>query len=162
MKLKHLLIASICVGASLTAYAEGEWLHVKTGKGWEVFSLENVDRLDFTGNVMNASDKNGVQVASFNRADLQNMYVDNDKESTGAAGIETVVNGNAAKAFSFDSAAKTVVMNDDGEFSIYDIEGKRLLSIPGAKSGETIDLSHVSAGVVILKSNGFTLKALLK
>ena len=120
MKLKHLLIASICVGASLTAYAEGEWLHVKTEKGWEVFSLENVDRLDFTGNVMNASDKNGVQVASFNRADLQNMYVDND------------------------------------------IEGKRLLSIPEAKSGEAIDLSHVSAGVVILKSNGFTLKALLK
>lgn len=162
MKLKHLLIATICAGASFTAFAEGEWLHVKTAKGWEIFSLENVDRLVFTGDMMNASDKDGVQMASFNRADLQNMYVDNDKESTGAAGIENAVDENAAQAFSFDSAAKTVVMNADGEFCIYDIDGKLLLSIPEAKSGETIDLTHVSTGIAVLKSNGFTLKALLK
>lgn len=162
MNLKHLLVSSILAGASFAAFAEGEWLHVKTEKGWEVFSLENVDRLVFSDKVMTASDKSGNVKATFNRSDLTTMYVDNEESSKGSSGINGVVTENAKATFSFDSSTKNVIMNADGVFSIYGTDGSLLLSIPEAKAGEIINISRIGARVVILQSNGFTLKALLK
>lgn len=162
MKLKHLLISSLCVSASLAAYADGEWLHLKTDKGWEVISLEDVDRPSFKGDAMMASDADGKEIATFSRSGLEQMYVNDTENPKESSGITVVGSDNATNTFSFDSKAKEVIMNEDGAFSIYNIDGALLLSIPEAKKGEVIGLSSMKAGVVILKSNNSSIKAILK
>lgn len=162
MKLKHLLISSLCVSASLAAYADGEWLHLKTDKGWQVISLDDVDRLSFKGDAMTASDADGKEIATFPRTTLEQMYVNDTENPKESSGITIVESDNTANAISYDPNAKNVIMNEDGAFFIYNIDGALLLSIPEAKKGEVIDLSSMKAGVVILKSNNSSIKAILK
>lgn len=162
MNFKHLLISSICLGAALSASADGEWLHVKTEKGWEVFSLENVDRLTFNDNAMTVSDKDGKVTATFARTSLSTMYVDNEEAPKESSGVDGIASDNASAPFSFDTSSKTVAILADGAFCIFATDGSTLLSIPQAKAGETVNLSRINGKIVILQSNGFTLKALLK
>lgn len=50
----------------------------------------------------------------------------------------------------------------DGEITVYSIAGEELVSIPGLKKGEIVDLNAVRNEVVILKSGNYAVKALLK
>lgn len=160
MNLKKILIALAFVGMAIPGFAqaEGNYLHVKTADGWKVLNLDKVDRLTFKGGNMTASDKDNNVVETVPMASLETITFSEQAEPSSVASIEA----DTAAPFSFDAASSTVHMNADGDFSLYDIEGKLLVSIPAVKAGETIDLSAVKGEVVVIKSGNHSLKTILK
>lgn len=160
--LKRIALTLLLTASAISvSAAEGEalYLHIKTSSGWRVFSLDNVDKLKFAGNTMTVTDSNDNTVASFQRDELSNMAV--DEVSTPEAGVNEIVLGTSV-AFTFDAATATVNMLADGPLDIYDLNGQHLVSIPAVAKGETVDLSQIAAGVVIIKSGSYNLKAALK
>lgn len=158
MKLKHLLFALTFAGTALPLMAqeEGNYLHLQTATGWEVIDLDQVDRLTFSNGTMTASDKDQTTVASFRQDQLISM---NYSETSG---IESVTDDNMESTFYFDSDAKAVIMKADGIFEVFSEAGVKLVEIPSAKNGETINLSAIRKGIVILKSGSHSLKAIIK
>lgn len=122
-----------------------------------VLDLDKVDRLEFKGDNMIAKAEDNTQVASFPRTSLEVLYVDEAATTaiTAAVADETA-------AFTFDADSKSATMLADGSFAIYDINGRRLVEIPAVKKGETIDLQAIRPGVVILRSESFSVKAVIK
>lgn len=151
---KFLLLLLGGLALSIPCAAEN-YLHVKTGNGWEVLDLDLVDRLTFSETSMTATDEEGKTVAAFDRTDLDRMYVD---ETTGVATIKVA---DTAAAFRYDAATRTATMLADGTFELIAADGKILVSIP-AKAGETINLSDIKPGVVIMKAGKTSTKAILK
>lgn len=151
--MKKLLLAMSLALAAMGASA-ANYLHIKTDSGWEVLDLDRVDRLVFAGGVMNAQDASGNSVGSYSQAALEQLYVD-DK-----AGVADVQAESKAKAtFTFDAAAMSARMLADGKFEIYAVDGSLLVAIP-AKAGEEISFGAMhGAGVVIVKSGDYVIKA---
>jgi hypothetical protein len=158
MKIRPLLFILTMVGASLPLIAqeEGNYLHVQTTTGWKVLDLDSVDRLSFNNGVMTASDKNLNTVETIPQDQLISM---NYSETAGVVGV---VAEEEADTFTFDRATKTAIMNCDGRFEVYTEAGIRLVEIPAARKGETIDLSDIRKGIVILKSGNKSVKEIIK
>lgn len=159
MNLKKFLLATAAtLTFGLTSFAadEADYLHIRTASGWEVLNLTQVDRLTFTGNTMNALDANGATVASYPRETLEMMYFN---ESTG---VEVITDETEGKAFAFDASSASVTMLKDGDFKLYSLDGRMLVNIPEVKAGETINLSALAKGTVIIKSGNNTAKVMMR
>lgn len=164
MKIKYLLPILCFALSALCGVAESLYLHIQKSDGtWEVLSLDKVDRLTFDNGKMVASDATGNEVANFDAADLTTLQVNetedevNDYTSLGSVARDT--NG-----FSFDAATATVVFNGEqkGAFEIYDASGKRLVNITDYRSGQTVKIAALEAGVYILKLGDNTKKIAVK
>ncbi len=158
MQFKHLLLSAVFAGCALSGMAqeEGNYLYVRTATGYEVLNLDKVDRLTFSGGIMTASDKDNKTVATFPQDQIDKMYVSE------TAGITSVAADNAEPTFKFDATTAVVTMLADGDFNIYDTAGASLIGTAKVKKGETIALSGMEPGIVILKSGNYTVKAILK
>lgn len=158
MKLKHLLFALTFAGTALPLMAqeEGNYLHVQTASGCEVIDLEQADRLTFKNGTMTATDKNLVTVASFKQSELESMYYSE------TSGVESITDDTRVNTFSFNGDTKTVTMKADGKFEVFSEAGVKLVEIPSAKQGETINLSAIRKGIVILKSGSHSLKTIIR
>lgn len=162
MKIKHLLFALAIAGASIPMMAqdvEGNYMHVLTSDGWKILDLDQVDRLSFNNGVMTAADKNQNIVETISQDKLLSMAY--SETTTELSGVEMLPNG-SKPAFSFFNGSKTVIMNADGNFSVYNEAGAKLVEISSVKAGQTIDLSALHPGIVILKSGNQSLKAIIK
>lgn len=163
MKIRSFLTCTCVAFAAMTMHAEGDtshYLHIQTDGGWTVLNLDTVDRLSFEGADMVATDSQRNVLGTFSRSKLASMYVDDDPEMTGIQAVTDA--GEAAPAFAFDPAARTVTMLSDGDFAAYSLDGSRLVYIDTVKASETIDLSAMTENVVILKSGNYTLKTVSK
>jgi len=160
MKLKRFLISLAFAGALMPAIAqtEGNYLHVRTADGWKVLDLDKVDRLTFAGGVMTATDKENKVVDTFKQDALETMVF---SESTALSGIKGVAADEKA-AFVYDAASQVVKMLKDGNFEVYAASGEKIVSIAGVKSGETVDVSALSSGVVVMKSGSYSFKTIVK
>ena len=158
MKFSRLIFAMAFAASVFTASAEdeGNYLHIRTATGWDVLSLNQVDRLTFTNGVMTATDKNNATVATFPQASLETMYVD---ETAGVG--SPVVDEQTSATFTFAASTRTATMLADGEFTVYNAAGVRLVAIQALK-GETITLTGLEAGVAILKCGDYSLKTVIK
>ncbi len=156
MKIRHLIAALALTGALCAAHAEDLYLHVRTATGWEVLDLNKVDRLTFTGGKMTALDQNEKVVKSFERSDLDKMVV------TESAGVEAVADATAEKTFVYDVQSRTITMSTEGDVEIFDAAGCRLVALPCVLKGETVVLTGLNPGIVIIKSGDYSLKTVVK
>lgn len=140
----------------MSAYAEDNWLHIRTNSGWQVLSLDQVDRLTFKSGQMTATDASGAVVATIPQSSIQTISV---KETTG---IATVAEDNVAATFKLSGNGSIVTATADGDFEIYNAAGVLMESIAGVKTGETIDLSKLPSGVLIVKLGAYSQKVVLK
>lgn len=158
----YLRFIFVFIAAAMTFFAtfaeEGSnYLHIRTNSGWQVLSLDQVDRLTFKNNVMTATDANNNVVASFPQDQLEAMRVN---ESAGVNDVTADTNADAT--FTFDAADATATMLADGDFEVYSLNGSLLVRIPEVKKGETINLSAVESGIVIVKSGNYSAKVTIK
>ena len=77
-------------------------------------------------------------------------------------GISEVQDVRFVRFYLSDAANQQAVMLADGNFTVYNTEGKTLVNIKGAKNGETISLANMHCGVAVVKSGSQTLKVVLK
>ena len=156
MKRTHFLVAvALVMGCALTSYAE-DYLHVRTSSGWDVVDLSQAEYITFSGTEMKILDASRNVVKSYPKASLEKMYV---AETSGVTNIEA---DGVEATFRFDAANQQAVMLADGNFTVYNTEGKTLVNIKGAKNGETISLANMHCGVAVVKSGSQTLKVVLK
>ncbi len=146
----------MAAGTSLYAAAESDYLHIHTQSGWEILSLDQVDRLTFSNGVMTASDKDANTLGTYRQADLQEMYIDE------TSGVESVMADAAEATLEFDAASRSLRVLADGQVDIYSVAGELLASVPEAKKGESIMLGSIRQGIVICKSGNHSIKAILK
>lgn len=159
MNLKNLFLAGAVALSALSVSAEdsaGNYLHIRTSEGWQVLNLDTVDRLTFKGGTMTATDKDNNTVASFPQESLEKMYVDE------TAGIGQVSASEAEATFTYDAASRTVTMLADGAFKVYNAAGALLVNIPAVEKDQTVVLTGLQAGVVLISSGDYTLKAAVK
>ncbi len=157
MELKRLILGALVAASCFPAISAGDYLQVRTSDGWVVLDLDQVDRLSFAGNVMTASDKNNNVVKTIPQTSLIEMSY-----SESAAGIEAVVAPKAEATFTFDAASGVVTVSKDGSIEVYTTDGKALVVISEVKAGETVNLSAITEGVVIIKSGDYAVKTVLK
>ncbi len=153
--MKKLLVSLFCAAGLLTASAADNYLHIKTADGWRVLDLEQVDRLTFDGNTMTASDASGATVVTIPQKSLEVMAV------TETAGVSAPVIAEAKASFVYSPSTKCVTMLDDALFEMYALDGSRLVAVNAAK-GENIHIDAVKAGVVIMKSGEYSIKAVVE
>ncbi len=159
MNFKHLLIGTAFSLAALPAFAEGEYLHVQTSSGWEVIPISNVNKLTFNGGYMTATDSQNKELIKIKQTELGKMLVNDSKESASVIGI---TDETTPANFAFDANAKSVLILEDGDFSVYTLSGEQLIAIPTVKKGETVNLAAINSEVVIIKSGSYAIKALMK
>lgn len=159
MNFKHLLIGTAFSLAALPAFAEGEYLHVQTSSGWEVIPISNVNKLTFNGGYMTATDSQNKELIKIKQTELGKMLVNDSKESASVIGI---TDETTPANFAFDANAKSVLILEDGDFSVYTLSGEHLIAIPTVKKGETVNLAAINSEVVIIKSGSYAIKALMK
>lgn len=153
--MKKFALSLFCAVSLIGASAADNYLHIKTADGWRVLDLEQVDRLTFDGNTMTASDASGAPVMTIPQKSLETMTV------TETAGVSTAVVAEAKATFAYSSSTKCVTMLADALFEIYALDGSRLVAVDAAK-GDNIHIDAVKAGVVIMKSGEYTLKAVVE
>ena len=156
MKIKQMLLSVVCLLVAVSAYTEDNWLHIRTASGWQVLSLDQVDRLTFTGGQMTATDASGAVVATIPQNTIETISV---KETTG---ISTVADASAKASFKLSGDGAVITALADGDFEIYNAAGMLMESISGVKAGETIDLGKLPAGVLIVKLGAYSQKVVLK
>lgn len=133
-----------------------DYLHIRTADGWTVINLDNADRMTFNGGSMKVSDASGNIVGTFPQSALQEISVNDEP---GASSVTSLKAGQAP--FRFSAGTRSAEMLADGMFEIFSMDGKRLVAIP-ARTGDRIALDAMSgAGVVIVKSGSYTIKAVL-
>lgn len=160
MSFKKLVIIPAFISACLSMWAQSadtNYLHIYTNGQWVVLDLDKVDRLEFKGDNMIAKAEDNTEVATYPRTSLQVLYV--DEVATTAI---TAATADQTAAFTFDAATKSATMLADGQFTIFDINGRRLVEIPAVKKGEIVDLKALRPGIVILRSGNFSMKAVIK
>jgi len=151
------IIVAASLALALPAFADGNYLHIRTADGWEVLDIDKVDRLDFKGGKMTATDASGNVVASYPQESLESMFIDD------TAGVtDAVAGGDTEPSFTFDAASGLVNILADGDFTVYDADGRALVSIPGVCAGQVVDLSAIHPGVVILVSGNYSLKVAVR
>jgi hypothetical protein len=153
----HKALLTLALLASAVAANAENYLHVHTDSGWEVINLDLVDRLTFTNGNMVATDAAQNVIATIPQSSLQNMYVN---ESAGIS--KPTVDSSATATFTFNATSKMATLLADGAFDVYNEAGKRILAIPHAQRGETVNLSALSAGTIIIKSGNYSLKTIVK
>lgn len=155
MKLKILtLILALAAYCSHT-FATENYLHIQTDNGWTIINIDNVDRISFSDGKMVITDKEQT-TTTIAQTELVQMLVNE------SASIESVEFDNNAAKFTIDAQTKTVKMTTDGNFRILSVNGKILINIPTVKSGETISLDNLNAGVYILQSSNYAIKIVTK
>lgn len=155
MIIKKLILMTACL-LSLSAWADGTYLHIRTASGWEVVNLEKADKMTFKNNVVQITAADNSVLASYPQNALETMYIDE------IAGVGDVKDDNTEAAFIFDSASRSVRMTQDSDLKVYDLKGKLLVGIPEVKEGETVNLSALAPSIIILKSGNYTVKTQLK
>ena len=137
MKLKSILTTLACILGIAGAAAEdaGNYLHVLTDKGWQIISLDKVDRLTFAGGTMTATDANGTTVATFPQSTLQTIAV---KETS-----TTAISAPEVDA-TFRITGTDVEIVTGGAFEVYSISGTRLVNIPNTAPGHIVSLSGLN------------------
>ena len=156
MTFKPIIIAA-CLAFTLPAFATGNYLHIRTANGWEVLDIDKVDRLEFKGGKMTATDATDKVVATYPQESLESMFIDD------SAGIGNVaVSDDAATALKYDASTGVVNILANGDFAVYDTDGRTLVSIPGVCAGETVNLSAIHPGVVVLVLGNHSLKVAIR
>lgn len=154
--MKRLLLGLVFVLSFAMSWADaGNYLHIKTSEGWQVLDLNVVDRLSFDGNTMKATDEKGQTVAEIPQQNLERMDVSQE------AGVKTVLTERANATFSYNASTQKATMLADGEFELFGADGTRYISFKALK-GETVDLSSIAPGIVIIKSGDYSIKAIVK
>lgn len=149
------LIVSLLLALSTRLYADSNYLHVATEKGWEVIDIEKADRLTFSDGKMNVLDVAGNNLASFPQSSLDQMYVD---QSTG---VQEISLPQAHSSFTLNGNGRLVEALANGAFEVYSLDGKRLVMIPAVSIGQTISLSGLQNGCYVYKLGEYSVKVVL-
>lgn len=157
---KKMLFAAGALALCCSSAAAADYMHIRTEAGWEVINLDKVERLDFKGGNVAVLDADNQTVASFKQKDLTLIYVDDSTVNNENASVEGVAADTAA--FAFDALSKSVSVKADGSLEVYRTDGSLIVSIPEVKAGQSVDLSAVEPGIVIIKSGNNSIKALLR
>ena len=142
------------------ANAEDLYLHMQTADGtWHVYNLENVDKLTFTADKINALSSTGATVAAIDRTDLVGMSVD-EAATSQPAGITDVVEDRTDVTVN----GNLVTVNGDQAVSveIFDLTGRLIDAIEAVEPGQSVDLSQLDHQVYIVKAGKSTLKITVK
>lgn len=141
-----------------TASADTLYMHVQTSDGnWQVFSLDQVDRLTFTGGKMTALTAEGTTVASFPSSSLVSMNFD---EISAPSGVESAVADPAE--LSVSGNVITYAGKEPAAVEIFDAAGRAIEAISAVENGQSIDLSALSPDVYIVKAGLSTIKIAVK
>ena len=140
-----------------SASAATLYMHVLSGGQWQVFSLDQVDRLTFTGGNMNALSASGATVASFPQSSLTSMNID---EISSPSGVESVETQGAKLAI--DGCLITYTGQQAAAVEIFDMEGRTIDTIEAVESGQSVDLSALASGVYLVKAGVSTVKVAVK
>lgn len=163
MRLNKSLTIAAC-GMALFAFAgrAESYVHIRTDAGWEVLDLDKTRSMDFNGGKVSVINTEGAVVSTFNQSELQKIYVDDSVENNESVWVETVAIDGTSDGPAFNLTSQTASMLTDGDFEVYSTDGTLLVRIPEVKAGETVNLSGIAPGVVIIKSGNQSLKAILR
>ena len=154
--MKRLLLGLVFALSFAMSWADaGNYLRIKTSEGWQVLDLDVVDRLSFDGTTMKATDEKGQTVAEIPQRNLERMDVSQE------AGVKNVLTERANATFSYNTSTQKATMLADGVFELFGADGTRYISFKALK-GETVDLSSIAPGIVIIKSGDYSIKAIVK
>ena len=146
------LITALLMTFGLAGRAQCNYLHVATDKGWEVIDLDKADRITFHGGTMTVSDAAGNPIASYPQASLDRMYVDQN------TGVDQISSDTSCATFRLNGNGRTVELLGTGVFEVFGLDGTRLVEIPEATAGKTVDLTGLKPGVYVYRLGGYSVK----
>lgn len=156
---KFLMVAACVLCVQAVARAEGLYLHLQTSDGnWSVLSLDQADRLTFTGGQMRVTDPQGTQLAQFPAEALQSMTVNESPASIDRVDSDTDI----SQGFVLTDAGRVLTAQTDGMLRVYGATGALIVEIPTVKAGQTVDLRSLPAGAYVINFANVSRKALLK
>ena len=147
MKKLLFIISLLAIAGTATA----QHMVVETAGGNEVFTLENLKQITFSGTTVNIEQTDGTK-SSASMGDIKRIYFD---DMSSIADINAQ-GGNLVEYLSFDEIA---INSEAGStVAIYSLTGAQLLSRRIDTQGEAVSIAALPQGIYIVKANGRTTK----
>ena len=147
MKKLLFIISLLAIAGTATA----QHMVVETAGGNEVFTLENLKQITFSGTTVNIEQTDGT-TSSASMGSIERIYF---SDLSSIADINAQ-GGNLVEYLSFDEIA---INSEAGStVAIYSLTGAQLLSRRIDTQGETISIAALPQGIYIVKANGRTTK----
>ena len=147
MKKLLFIISLLAIAGTATA----QHMVVETAGGNEVFTLENLKQITFSGTTVNIEQTDGT-TSSASMGSIERIYF-SDLSSIADMPAQS---GNLVEYISFDEIA---INSEAGStVAIYSLTGAQLLSRRIDTQGEAISIAGLPQGIYIVKANGRTTK----
>ena len=147
MKKLLFIISLLAIAGTATA----QHMVVETAGGNEVFTLDNLKQITFTGTTVNIEQSNGAK-SSASMGDIKRIYFD---DMSSIADINAQ-GGDLVEYLSHDDIA---INSEAGSMvTVYSLTGAQLLTRRIDTQGETISIAALPQGIYIVKANGRTTK----
>ena len=145
---KLLFIISLLV---IAGTATAQHMVVETAGGNEVFTLDNLKQITFSGTTVNIEQTDGT-TSSASMGSIERIYF-SDLSSIADMPAQS---GNLVEYISFDEIA---INSEAGStVAIYSLTGAQLLTRRIDTQGEAISIAGLPQGIYIVKANGRTTK----
>ena len=147
MKKLLFIISLLAIAGTATA----QHMVVETAGGNEVFTLDNLKQITFSGTTVNIEQTDGT-TSSASMGSIERIYF-SDLSSIADMPAQS---GNLVEYISFDEIA---INSEAGStVAIYSLTGAQLLSRRIDTQGEAISIAGLPQGIYIVKANGRTTK----
>ncbi len=147
MKKLLFIISLLAIAGTATA----QHMVVETASGNEVFTLENLKQITFSGTTVNIEQNNGT-TSSASMGSIERIYF-SDLSSIADMPAQS---GNLVEYISFDEIA---INSEAGStVAIYSLTGAQLLTRRIDTQGEAISIAGLPQGIYIVKANERTTK----
>ena len=147
MKKLLFIISLLAIAGTATA----QHMVVETAGGNEVFTLENLKQITFSGTTVNIEQTDGT-TSSASMGSIERIYF-SDLSSIADINAQS---GNLVEYISFDEIA---INSEAGSMvTVYSLTGAQLLTRRIDTQGETISIAALPQGIYIVKANGRTTK----
>ena len=147
MKKLLFIISLLAIAGTATA----QHMVVETAGGNEVFTLENLKQITFSGTTVNIEQTDGT-TSSASMGSIERIYF-SDLSSIADMPAQS---GNLVEYISFDEIA---INSEAGStVAIYSLTGAQLLSRRIDTQGEAVSIAALPQGIYIVKANGRTTK----
>lgn len=147
MKKLLFIISLLAIAGTATA----QHMVVETAGGNEVFTLENLKQITFSGTTVNIEQTDGT-TSSASMGSIERIYF-SDLSSIADMPAQS---GNLVEYISFDEIA--INCEAGSTVAIYSLTGAQLLSRRIDTQGEAISIAGLPQGIYIVKANGRTTK----
>ena len=147
MKKLLFIISLLAIAGTATA----QHMVVETAGGNEVFTLDNLKQITFSGTTVNIEQTDGT-TSSASMGSIERIYF-SDLSSIADMPAQS---GNLVEYISFDEIA---INSEAGStVAIYSLTGAQLLSRRIDTQGEAVSIAALPQGIYIVKANGRTTK----